>query len=162
MIGLVVGVLMSTAVAGDRAPASVSSEADARVVFHADFSDPRRFSAMLSSLGNLVAHYENEFMDADVRVVVVSHAIRFMTENDLADTPFAADDVLLEARPTLLGRMRSMAELNGVQFELCDITRAFVNLPEDELAEFVTLVPSGVVRIAELQNDYGFAYLKIE
>jgi intracellular sulfur oxidation DsrE/DsrF family protein len=133
----------------------------ARVVYHADFSDPRRFSAMLTSINNMVVHYGNELLDYDVRIVFVSHGIRFLTDNKLEKTPFAADAKLEERRANLKGRLKSLNTVYNVKLELCDITRSEINLAEDALYEDVNMVPSGVVRIAELQHE-GFAYIKIE
>ena len=45
--------------------------------------------------------------------------------------------------------------------ELCGITRAQTDVPVKSLYEGVTVVQSGVVRLAELQRD-NFAYIKIE
>lgn len=133
----------------------------ARVVYHADFNDPRRFSAMLTSINNMVVHYNNEFIDYDVRIVFVSHGIRFLTENRLDKTPFAADAALEERRANLKGRLGSLNSVHNVKLELCDITRSQIDLDQDALYENVELVPSGVVRIAELQKQ-GFSYIKIE
>lgn len=137
------------------------AEEGPQVVYHADFADPRRFSAMLTSINNMMNYYENELIEADVRIVFVAHGIRFLTDDGLADTPFVEDAELKERRDNLKGRLLSLAKVRGVKLELCDITRSQINLPQDELYETVTLVPSGVVRIAELQEQ-GFAYLKIE
>jgi intracellular sulfur oxidation DsrE/DsrF family protein len=141
---------------------ATASDPAARVVYHADFSDPRRFSAMLTSINNMAVHYENELMDHDIRIVAVSHGIRFLTDDPLEDSPFAEDDTLAEERDNLRGRLSSLISMHGVKVELCDITRSALDLPEDELYEGVSMVPSGVVRLAELQNTRGFAYIKIE
>jgi intracellular sulfur oxidation DsrE/DsrF family protein len=133
----------------------------ARVVYHADFSDPRRFSAMLTSINNMVTYYNNELLDFDVRIVFVSHGIRFLTADKLKDTPFAADSALEERRANLRGRLATLNDVHGVKLELCDITRSEIELSKDVLYEGVETVPSGVVRIAELQSE-GFAYIKIE
>ncbi|MCA1804344.1 MAG: DsrE family protein [Xanthomonadaceae bacterium] len=135
--------------------------AEAKVVYHADFSDPRRFSGMLTSINNMVTHYNNELMDYDVRIVFVAHGIRFVTDDKLANTPFAEDAELAERRSNLTGRLQSLQQVHGVKLELCDITRGEINLANEKLHEAVDLVPSGVVRIAELQSE-GFAYIKIE
>ena len=140
----------------------IAGAEEARVVYHADFSDPRRFSAMLTSINNMVVHYDNNFIDHDVRIVFVSHGVRFVTDDPLAGTPFAEDASLREQRENLRGRLLSLNTLHNVRLELCDITRGAVNLAEDALYDAVDLVPSGVVRIAELQNEEGFAYIKIE
>lgn len=134
----------------------------AKVVYHADFSDPRRFSAMLTSINNMVMHYTNELRDHDVRIVFVAHGVRFLTDDKLADTPFAEDAALAEQRDNLRGRLSALATVHKVKLELCDITRSQINLGRDKLYASVELVPSGVVRIAHLQSQQGFAYLKIE
>ena len=133
----------------------------ARVVYHADFSDPRRFSAMLTSINNMVVYYENELLDYDIRIVFVSHGIRFLTDNSLKDTPFTTDAALEERRANLRGRLATLNNVHGVKLELCDITRSEIGLSTDALYDGVQTVPSGVVRIAELQSE-GFAYIKIE
>ena len=132
-----------------------------KVVYHADFADPRRFSAMLTSINNMVTTYQKDFVDYDVRIVFVSHGIRFVTTDKLANTPFAEDAALRARRETLILRLKGLREVQGVKFELCDITREAARLPKEKLVPGVTLVRSGVVRLAELQSQ-GFAYLKIE
>lgn len=138
-----------------------SPEDVAKVVYHADYSDPRRFSAMLTSINNMVTFYQNELIDYDVRIVFVAHGIRFLTGDKLENTPFSSDAALEERRDNLQGRLNALNTVQGVKLELCDITRKGIKLPEDKLYPGVKLVPSGVVRIAELQAG-GYAYLKIE
>ncbi|UCC56876.1 MAG: DsrE family protein [Gammaproteobacteria bacterium] len=142
------------------APTGASDDV-AKVVYHADYSDPRRFSSMLTSINNMVTFYQNELMEYDVRIVFVSHGIRFLTDDKLENTPFAEDAAMAERRANLQGRLTSLNSVQGVKLELCDITRVQIKLPDDKLYKGVEKVPSGVVRIAELQNQ-GFAYIKIE
>ncbi len=132
-----------------------------KVVYHADFADPRRFSAMLTSINNMVTYYNNELIEFDVRIVFVAHGIRFVTDDKLADTPFMTDAALEERRDNLKGRMISLNDVHDVKLELCDITRSQINLPQDQIFEEVESVPSGVVRIAQLQRE-GFSYIKVE
>ena len=143
---------------------TASSAADddvVKVVYHADFADPRRYSAMLTSINNMVTHYQNELIDYDVRIVFVAHGIRFLTDDKLENTPFASDAALDERRSNLHGRLSALNAVQGVKLELCGITRTQINLPEEKLYKGVSLVKSGVVQLAELQHQ-GFAYLKIE
>ena len=137
------------------------SEDVAKVVYHADYSDPRRFSAMLTSINNMVTYYQNELLEYDVRIVFVAHGIRFLTDDKLAETTFASDAALEERRSNIKGRLASLNEVQGVKLELCDITRSQIKLSADKLYGGVEAVPSGVVRIADLQQQ-GFAYIKIE
>jgi uncharacterized protein len=142
-------------------PAAKPAEDQIKVVYHADFADPRRFSAMLSNIYNMVSTYQSELKEYDVRIVFLSHGIRFVTQDKLAGTPFAEDAALKQRRADLQSRLASLRDTEGVKLELCDITRQAVNLPNEKIIPGVKLVPSGVVRIAELQHQ-GFAYLKVE
>lgn len=132
-----------------------------KVVYHADFADPRRFSAMLTSINNMVKTYKDELKSYDIKIVFVAYGIRFVTDNPLKDTPFAEDEALAERRENLKGRLLSLHKVHGVDLELCDITRSEAGLPKDQLYEGVTTVKSGVVRIADLQRQ-NYAYIKIE
>lgn len=133
----------------------------ARVVYHADFADPRRFSAMITSINNMVTTYKSELRDYDVRIVFVAHGIRFLTDEPLQGTPFEEDDALRERRENLKGRLQALVTVHEVKLELCNITRSQVGLAESALYDDVEMVQSGVVRIAELQEQ-GFAYIKTE
>jgi uncharacterized protein len=141
---------------------NAAGAAEARVVYHADFADPRRFSSMLSSINNMVMFYDDNFVDYDIRIVFVAHGIRFVTDDALAGTPFEEDERLREDRDTLRGRMLALNELHNVRLELCELTQNWVGLPSEQVYEAVEFIPSGVVRIAELQNNEGFAYIKVE
>lgn len=162
--GLLAAVLLVTLAIGwgpGRASAADFSDGVVKVVYHADFADPRRFSAMLTSINNMVTHYQNDLTDYDVRIVFVAHGIRFLTDDKLAETPFAEDAALAERRENIKGRLLTLNKVQGVKLELCGITRRESGLAEEKLYGPVETVPSGVVRIAELQSQ-GFAYLKAE
>ena len=153
--------LLFAAVAVGVLPKPAQASEMAKVVYHADFADPRRFSAMLTSINNMVTYYQNELIEYDVRIVFVAHGIRFVTDDKLAGTPFEEDAAMAERRENNAGRLQALHSVQGVKLELCDITRTQVNLGEDKLYEGVEKVPSGVVQLAKLQGE-GFAYIKIE
>ena len=132
-----------------------------KVVYHVDFADPRRYSAMLTSINNMVTTFQNDLADYDVRIVFVAHGIRFLTDDKLEGTPFAEDDKLAERRSELKDRLMALHDIQDVKLELCDITRQGIGLDAEMLYPDVELVRSGVVRLSELQRD-GYAYLKIE
>ena len=140
---------------------SAADDDTVKVVYHADFSNPRRFSAMLTSINNMVTYYNNELLDFDVRIVFVAHGIRFVTDDKLLNSPFVSDGMLEDRRENLKGRLMSLNDVHDVKLELCDITRSQINLAEDKIYDVVESVPSGVVRIAELQRQ-GFSYIKVE
>jgi len=142
-------------------PTTAAADDVAKVVYHADFADPRRFSAMLTSINNMVTYYQNELIEYDVRIVFVAHGIRFVTNDKLAGTPFEEDAAMAERRENNAGRLQSLQNVQEVKLELCDITRTQIGLAEDKLYNGVSRVPSGVVQLANLQRE-GFAYIKIE
>jgi intracellular sulfur oxidation DsrE/DsrF family protein len=148
------------AVAVDQPVAKPKDEV-VKVVYHADFADPRRFSAMLANIHNMVSTYQAELKEYVVRIVFVSYGIRFVTQDKLAGTPFAEDAALKLRRAELLARLATLRDNEGVKLELCEITREAVQLPKEKIIPGVALVPSGVVRIVELQRQ-GYAYLKVE
>jgi len=132
-----------------------------KVVYHADYAEPRRVSAMITSINNMVTTYQNDLVEYDVRIVFISHGIRFLTKDKLKGTPFAEDEALAESRSSLMQRLAGLQEVQGVKLELCDITRQAIRLDREKIMPNVKLVRSGVVQIAKLQHN-GFAYLKIE
>lgn len=133
----------------------------AKVVYHADYADPARFSSMLTSIFNMVTTYENQFIDYDIRIVFLSHGIRFLTQDRLKGTPFEVDDKFAEQRKELITRLQTLHNMQNINLSLCNITREAINLDKDKLIPGVTLVTSGVVEIAKLQHQ-GFAYLKVQ
>jgi intracellular sulfur oxidation DsrE/DsrF family protein len=133
----------------------------AKVVWHVDFAEPRRLSAMIQNVNNMVTTYEGNLEDFDVRIVFVAAGIRFVTTDPLKGTPFAEDEAYRKARPDLITRLQQLRTLHNVKLELCEITREALQLSGDRVIEGVAPVRSGVVRIAELQQK-GYAYLKVE
>jgi uncharacterized protein len=159
LLMVMMGVFMFVApvCAEEKAP----TESVEKVVYHADFADPRRFSAMLTNINNMVTVYQQDLKEYDVRIVFVSNGIRFVTADALKGTPFAEDAELKVRRKELLERVKSLHDTQGVKLELCEITREAARLDPSKVLPGVERVPSGVVRLAELQHQ-GFAYLKVE
>lgn len=133
----------------------------AKVVYHVDFDNPKRLSAMIQNIYNMATTYENELSDYDIRVVFLSKGIRFLTRDDLTGTPFEADQELIEKRENLISRLTSLNTIYGVKLLLCNITRELIGLDKESLIPEIELVTSGVVEIAKLQSQ-GFSYLKVE
>ncbi len=144
-----------------RNAAAQAPEAMAKVVWHVDFAEPRRLSAMIQNVNNMVTTYQNDLADYDVRIVFLAGGIRFVTEDALANTPFAEDAEFRSIRPDLIQRLKQLRDLHKVKLEYCEITIDALRLPKERVIPGVTAVRSGVVRIAELQSK-GYAYLKVE
>lgn len=140
---------------------NVAAQQVAKVVWHVDFADARRLSAMIQNVNNMVTTYQGNLDDYDVRIVFLAGGIRFVTTDPLKGTPFEEDAAFRAARPDLITRVQQLRTLHNVKLEVCDITREQLNLPQNRFIEGAASVRSGVVRIAELQAK-GFAYLKVE
>lgn len=54
----------------------------------------------------------------------------------------------------------SALKARGVRFEVCEITLKNRNLKKEQFTLDADFVPSGVVRITELQSRERFAYIK--
>lgn len=131
-----------------------------KVVYHIDFYDTDRVSATLTSINNMVNTYQEDLKDYDVRIVFLGAGIRYTTEDPLKGSPFSENKDFRKRKTEILQRIVSIKVAQEVKLELCDITRAALNLDKEKLLPGVELVPSGVVRLAELQEQ-GFAYIKI-
>lgn len=153
--------LTGTVFAGEGAAGAPAEERVAKVVWHVDFTDPRRLSAMIQNVNNMVTTYQNKLEDYDIRIVFLAGGIRFVTQDPLKGTPFAEDPEYKRRRSELIQRLQQLQEMHDVKLELCEITREALNLAKEKIIPGVTMVRSGAVRIAELQHQ-GFAYLKIE
>jgi intracellular sulfur oxidation DsrE/DsrF family protein len=159
---LLAALLPLSALAAESAAAPTPpAEEVMKAVFHVDFSDPRRLSATIQSVNNMVTVYQQQLQEYDVRIVFVSHGIRFLTSDPLTGTPFAADKELTARRKEFADRLSGLQKTQDVKLELCEITREAVRLDKEKLLPGVVLVRSGVVQLAELQRQ-GFAYIKVE
>lgn len=160
VLGAALLALAAVAQAGPAVP-PVADEAVKKVVWHVDFSDPRRLSALIQNVNNMITTYQGDLEEYDVRIVFLSGGIRFLTTDTLANTPFAEDKEFKARRAELIQRLQQLREVMQVKLELCEITREALRLPAEKIIPGVSAVPSGVVRIAELQHK-GYAYLKVE
>jgi hypothetical protein len=88
----------------------------------------------------------------DTKIVVVTHAngVDFLMEG-AKDAKNANIDYA-----ALVSALKS----RGVKFEVCEITLRNRKLNKDQFILDAEFTPSGVVRVAQLQNREGFAYIK--
>ena len=135
--------------------------APAKVVYHVDFNDVTRYSATLTSINNILAAYENELRDYEVSIVFVGHGIRFVTDDLLKATPYVTNADLDKRRAELKGRLEALVKVRNVKALLCDKTRDEIGLDKSKIYSVVSLTPSGVATIADLQMQSA-AYLKIQ
>lgn len=127
------GALVSNAQAGDH------------VVYHIDNAEAQATKA----LRNLRNHLD---VAPDTQITVVSHAngVDFLFEG--------AQDA---KNPNIdYASLVSALKARGVRFEVCEITLRNRNLKKEQFVMDAEFVPSGVVRITQLQARERFAYLK--
>lgn len=114
------------------------------VVYHIDDAE----SQGIKGLRNIRNHLD---VSPQTKVIVVTHAngVDIMMEG-------AKDKKNgIEFAP-LVGALKS----RGVRFEVCEITLKNRNLKKDQFILDTDFTPSGVVRVADLQYQNHFAYIK--
>ena len=113
------------------------------VVYHFDGG----LSQATKGLRNMRNHLD---VDPQAKIIAVAHAegVDFLMEGAKTtnNQEFAAS----------VGDLMS----RGVKFEICEITLKNRNLKKEQFILGATFTPSGVVRIAKLQADEKFAYIK--
>ena len=123
--------------------ASLAAWADDKVVYHFDSG----LSQAVKGLRNMRNHLD---VDPKAKLVAIAHAegVDFLLEG--AKTPNGQEFV---------GLVQAL-ENRGVKFEICEITLKNRNLKKEQFILGPTFVPSGVVRIANLQTNEHYAYIK--
>lgn len=136
--------------------ASVKKDTDVACLYHCDFGDPQRFSAMLQNMNNHYSAYEFDSFKLKLVMVVHSAGIKFFLD-DLAGTPWEKETI----DPDIYKRFAALAKY-GAEAYLCQITykRLKIDPARTRSDAFLKFVPSGVATVAELQGK-GFAYLKV-
>ena len=119
------------------------ANAQDKVVYHIDNAEAQA----TKGLRNIRNHLD---VAPDTRIVVVTHAegVDFLMEGAKTtnNQEFAALVSDLSAR--------------GVTFEICEITLKNRNLKKEQFILGPSFTPSGVVRIAHLQAQEHYAYIK--
>jgi len=114
------------------------------VVYHIDDAE----SQGVKGLRNIRNHLD---VSPQTKIIVVMHAngVDIMMEG-------AKDKKNGIEYAPLVGALKS----RGVRFEVCEITLKNRNLKKDQFILDTDFTPSGVVRVADLQYQDHFAYIK--
>lgn len=114
------------------------------VVYHIDDAE----SQGIKGLRNIRNHLD---VSPKTKVIVVTHAngVDIMMEG-------AKDQKNGIEYAPLVSALKS----RGVRFEVCEITLKNRNLKKDQFILDTDFTPSGVVRVADLQYQNHFAYIK--
>ncbi|MEZ5607742.1 MAG: DsrE family protein [Burkholderiaceae bacterium] len=133
------------AAAGATAWAQDKQTGGDKVVYHIDDA----VHQATKGLRNIRNHLD---VAPKTRIVVVTHAdgVDFLMEG--------AKDA---KNPNIdYASLVSALKARGVRFEICEITLRNRNLKKDQFIMDADFTPSGVARVAQLQNHEGFAYIK--
>lgn len=156
------GALAATMAAAQAAPkelslADMKKEADVSCLYHCDFGNDNRYSAMLRNINNHLSVYD--FDPFKTKIVIVAHSagIKYHLKS-LAGTPWEKEPPL---DPDLGKRMDALAKY-GVEVYLCKITfkSLKIDITHTKDEPYIRLVPSGVATVGTLQSK-GYSYLKV-
>ena len=140
------------AVAAVAAPAAVgraqvAGEAGHRVAIHVDQSDMAHMTLALGNATNMLEHYKPRGEEVAIEIVAYSQGLHMLRE----DTSPVKEEIR-ELRKTV----------PQVAFAACNHTKTGMERREGKpvlLIAEATIVPAGVVRLLELQEQ-GYAYVK--
>jgi intracellular sulfur oxidation DsrE/DsrF family protein len=123
---------------------SIQAAGSSQVVYHIDDAE----SQGVKGLRNIRNHLD---VAPQTKIIVVTHAngVDIMMEG-------AKDKKNGIEYAPLVGALKS----RGVRFEVCEITLKNRNLKKDQFVLDTDYTPSGVVRVADLQSQERFAYIK--
>ena len=145
---LVVGLAMFcavTAYAQDAVRPSLAGEAKHRLAIHVDQNDAQVMNLALNNASNVIEYYRAKNEDVDVDIVTYGPGLHMLR----SDTSPVQDR---------LKRLKEMAFPSKVQFSACNNTKQGMEKAEGHAISVVpdaTIVPSGVVRLMELQGQGG-------
>jgi intracellular sulfur oxidation DsrE/DsrF family protein len=126
------------------AASGLQAAGPSQVVYHIDDAE----SQGVKGLRNIRNHLD---IALQTKIIVVTHAngVDIMMEG-------AKDKKNGIEYAPLVGALKS----RGVRFEVCEITLKNRNLKKDQFVLDTDYTPSGVVRVADLQSQERFAYIK--
>jgi hypothetical protein len=133
--------------------ASAASAADEkkthRLAIHVDQNDPQVMNLALNNATNVIEYYRGKKEDVDIDIVTYGPGLHMLR----ADTSPVQDR---------LKRLKELAFPGKIDFSACDNTKRGMEKAEGKAISIVsdaTLVPSGVVRLMELQEQ-GWSYIR--
>ncbi|MBU0541731.1 MAG: DsrE family protein [Gammaproteobacteria bacterium] len=146
LVACAAGLLLTGGVyAQDSAPVKRMNTQDitSKVVYHIDGAEQP-----LKALRNIRNHLD---VSPRTTIIVVTHA---------NGVDFLMEGAKHAETGTQYAPLVSALTARGVVFEICEITLKNRNLKRDQFVLDATFTPSGVVRVADLQTQQGFAYIK--
>jgi intracellular sulfur oxidation DsrE/DsrF family protein len=126
---------------------TLAGEKKHRLAIHVDQSDIAQMNLALGNASNVFEHYKSRGEEVDIEIVTYSQGLHMLRE----DTSPVKE------------RIRALREkMPSVVFSACENTRRRMEKEEGRKVTFITeatMVPSGVVRLMELQEQ-GWSYVR--
>ncbi len=120
-----------------------------RVAIQIDQNDPQLMNLVLNNATNVVEYYRSKNEDVDVEIIAFGPGLHM----------FRADTSPVQDR---IKRLKDMSFPAKVQFSACANTKQGMEKTEGKAVSLIsesTIVPSGVVRLMELQEQ-GWSYVR--
>jgi intracellular sulfur oxidation DsrE/DsrF family protein len=120
-----------------------------RVSIQVDQNDPQVMNLALNNATNVIEHYRGKNEDVEVDIVTYGPGLHMLRD----DTSPVKDRIK---------RLKELAFPGKIQFSACNNTKQNMEKTEGKTIPIVsdaTLVPSGVVRLMELQEQ-GWSYVR--
>ncbi len=120
-----------------------------RLLIQVDQNDPAVMNLALNNATNVAQHYRTKGEDADIEIVAYGPGLNMLR----ADTSPVADRIR---------NMKDLAFPGRIAFAACGVTKAAMEKKEGKdigLLPEAALVPSGVVRLMEMQEQ-GWSYVR--
>ena len=143
---LVTAILLSIAFASQGMAAEGRTH---RIAIQVDQSDPQVINMALNNATNVIDYYRTRNEDVDIEIVVYGPGLHMLR----ADT---------SPVPDRIRQLKDMAFPGKIQFSACNHTKHGMEKTEGHAIGMLpeaTIVPSGVVRLMELQEQ-GFSYVR--
>jgi intracellular sulfur oxidation DsrE/DsrF family protein len=146
IIRLAVAALLSLPLVSGSFAADAKSH---RVSIQVDQNDPQVMNLALNNATNVIEYYRAKNEDVDVDIVTYGPGLHMLRD----DTSPVKDRIK---------RLKELAFPGKIQFSACNNTKQNMEKAEGKAVPIIsdaTLVPSGVVRLMELQEQ-GWSYVR--
>jgi intracellular sulfur oxidation DsrE/DsrF family protein len=119
------------------------------LIVHVDQNDPQVMNMALNNVTNVIEYYRNRNEEVNVEVVAYGPGLHMLR----ADTSPVQDRVK---------HLKDMTFPGKIQFSACNVTKMGMEKTEGHAIAILpdaTIVPSGVIRLMELQEQ-GWSYVR--
>ncbi|GIT99189.1 DsrE family protein [Sulfurovum sp. TSL1] len=135
-----------------------------KIVYQCDFPDITRIHMMLTTLDNIVNHYQSRSEAYEIDLVAFGPCLQYVIK-DFKGTEFEKKPYIDRGGPEkngTTGRIRNLLMKAGNHMKIiaCQNTMKKKNVRIEQMEDYVELTPSGIIKIIDLQGE-GYAYVKI-